>query len=433
MSSPEVDPGPSDPADAGVPGASLLAKLVPFLAESMAVVNRDGTIKATFGPPNGLLRQGPRLGSTILEHAHPDDLGRYLELGQAVLDSPPGWEGRLVARLRHAEDGWQQYEVLLVNLLDDPDVGGILLRTRELPASAIDAAVEGPNVEALRFEQLFETLADAVPSPVLLLDPYGRCMYANPAASRHIGLSIPSIRNAVLTDLVNPAERAPIGEAMARLTPSEGAGVAFSMSRADDGAEIMVEGRLEAYGSAGQTSAIVAHLEDVTSRRRAERELLRRATLDPLTQLPNRAAALDALRERLSHSPERVAVAYCDLDGFKEVNDTHGHQAGDEVLILVAAALRSLVRPDDLVARIGGDEFVVITDDPGELGVDEWCARFRDAIATETGAVGAPVGGSVGFTRGRPGDRPADVLARADAAMYAAKRTRRLQVAEREP
>jgi diguanylate cyclase (GGDEF)-like protein len=160
---------------------------------------------------------------------------------------------------------------------------------------------------------------------------------------------------------------------------------------------------------------------------RANRRLTDLSIRDPLTGVFNRRYLLDELANALDarHDPDStVAVAMLDLDGFKPVNDTHGHLLGDRLLCEIAEGIKASVRSDDLVCRFGGDEFVVLL-----IGADETAAEDRAReIATAVRAVGRRfdpkrgVTASVGVAVGRPGDDPADVLRRADTRAYAAKR-----------
>lgn len=183
-------------------------------------------------------------------------------------------------------------------------------------------------------------------------------------------------------------------------------------------------------GSAGG-GAVITHV-DITVRKQAETALTRRATHDPLTGLPNRTLLADRLSHALSMAARtdgQVGLLFCDLDGLRAVNNSLGHLVGDRLLVTVAKRLRAVCRASDTVARVSGDEFVVIFEDaetPNEL--EEVAQRIIDAlgepVVMEEGT--AKTGASVGLlmTPGinHPSTRAVENLIRdADAAMYAAK------------
>ncbi|GIE85290.1 GGDEF domain-containing protein [Actinoplanes regularis] len=163
-------------------------------------------------------------------------------------------------------------------------------------------------------------------------------------------------------------------------------------------------------------------------RRRAEQVLAHQASHDELTGLFNRRRILAAIDQALA-GPSDVIVLLCDLDGFKPVNDRHGHQAGDEVLQTVAARLTTAACPDSEVGRLGGDEFLVLCQGGTDLEVAALRERIRDAIRAPIELAGGPVsvGVTIGTARATAGcglDR-AGLVARADAEMYAGKPGRR--------
>lgn len=169
-----------------------------------------------------------------------------------------------------------------------------------------------------------------------------------------------------------------------------------------------------------------AHLE----LRRASQELQRIATTDPLTGLANRVLLLDrlelALARRARHGGE-VAVAFCDVDAFKSINDRFGHETGDRVLRELAEELRACVRQEDTVGRLAGDELVIVCPD---LQHEDDAEQLAARLAAIEGRVALPTPGeharvSAGIVLAADGETAADVLARADAAMYAVKRVRR--------
>ncbi|WP_432543142.1 GGDEF domain-containing protein [Kineococcus sp. SYSU DK002] len=154
------------------------------------------------------------------------------------------------------------------------------------------------------------------------------------------------------------------------------------------------------------------------------KELRSRALVDALTGIANRAGILETLEHVVAERAvrRRVTVLFLDLDGFKGVNDRHGHGAGDELLAAAAGRIRSRSRPTDVVGRLGGDEFLVVR--VGEGDEDAAAQRVADALAApfrlSCGTV--RVSASVGVASGTTGERTAaDFVQAADDAMYAAK------------
>lgn len=175
---------------------------------------------------------------------------------------------------------------------------------------------------------------------------------------------------------------------------------------------------------------LIIQVQDITSRKRYERQLIHLAAHDPLTGLVNKPRLIEALASeiaRVRRSDASAAVLMIDLDGFKTVNDLHGHAAGDELLINVARILQSRLRESDVIARIGGDEFAVLlngTDQPSaERVAMELCDRIREHFATEGAPDSRRVTVSIGIAMVGPDTDcgAEEVLAEADAAMYAGK------------
>jgi diguanylate cyclase (GGDEF)-like protein len=160
---------------------------------------------------------------------------------------------------------------------------------------------------------------------------------------------------------------------------------------------------------------------DITATRDEVENLRARAATDHLTGLPNRAGLLNHLTVMAGTG---ASVVFCDLNGFKSVNDSLGHAAGDAVLVQTARRLRRTVRGEDFVARIGGDEFVIVVPPSPDASFDGLARRLLRAIEQPMilpGGVAATVGMSIGEAVLAPGVEPADVLTRADAEMYKMK------------
>ena len=170
---------------------------------------------------------------------------------------------------------------------------------------------------------------------------------------------------------------------------------------------------------------LVVTFRDVTELRQAEERLAFAATHDPLTGLANRPLLVDRLEHALVRRPEQppveLAVFFLDLDGFKAVNDELGHQVGDVTLIRVARAIESVVRPADTVARFGGDEFVIVTEEVAAHTNAEALVKRLEAAVGEVAAGSLGLEASVGVAVAGPDDTAESLLRRADEAMYRRK------------
>ena len=161
-----------------------------------------------------------------------------------------------------------------------------------------------------------------------------------------------------------------------------------------------------------------------------------RAEIDPLTDLVNRRGLERELKRALAYVKRygtSAVLVYLDLDGFKSVNDRHGHGAGDAVLKAVAMVLMRQVRASDLVGRLGGDEFVVLLWNLAAADAQTKARSLEAAVSRMTAAHGGAtlsVGASTGYTMLLPLDAPASVLERADRAMYLRKSSRRRALAD---
>ncbi|MBP6529749.1 MAG: diguanylate cyclase [Burkholderiales bacterium] len=286
--------------------------------------------------------------------------------------------------------------------------------------------------EALRVaNERLSSHMDNSPLTVLELDASLTITRCSNRVSVLLGLAPGALEGRALLDALHIADaNEPLVSALSRLTSGaeESNRVESNLTHAD-GHTVYCEWFNSALTDAsGRVTSIMALVQDVSARVEAAQQLLHIATHDTLTGLANRRM----LTERLSHAlaraertGEAVAVLFIDLDGFKSVNDKHGHGAGDEVLRDVATRLRRIARATDFVARLGGDEFVILLDTDVHPGSPSMLAeRVFDALSAPCRFTGgeAPIGASIGVAMHPPlSNLAADLIRRADAAMYEAK------------
>ncbi|TKJ23146.1 EAL domain-containing protein [Blastococcus sp. CCUG 61487] len=268
--------------------------------------------------------------------------------------------------------------------------------------------------DLVRSEEDFRELVEASSDGIAIIDGDFQLLFTSPAARRLLGIGADLDDGVTLLDLVRPEDRAALRAAGEE--PATGTGPAIHLGvTAEDGTARELEVASSERPGSGRR---VLYLRDVTTRRRRERELERMAYTDDLTRLPNRAVLFQELAAD-SAAPRCLLVL--DMDGFKQVNDGAGHEAGDQLLVEVARRLRTVVRDSDVIARLGGDEFaVVVTGDLDEAAdvagriVQIMGLPYR--VEGRTYAVGASVGlAEVGPGGGRLAFR------KADAALLAAK------------
>jgi diguanylate cyclase (GGDEF)-like protein/PAS domain S-box-containing protein len=355
-------------------------------------------------------------GANCLDFVHPDDK----EFAAVALTSIKGKTVGTPIELRvRAAEGWRLVELVGANLLDRPAVNGLVLCLRDLTDRR---RWEVASNEVGRFRSLVHNAA----SVIMLLDAAGRIESVSAAFTRLLGHDQELVEGRPLVEFVTAPDRGSVVAALSRAidVPS------FSRAPTVVEVELMRRGGNEAVPF---ELSIVNLLEDPTvgglvvsghdiTQLRATRDALEEfTTFDALTGLPNRAT-LRAHVERCLDNPT-TAVVFIDLNGFRPINEQYGQATGDEILRRVAARLGTSVRKGDIVARYGGDEFVVVAAirDPEELRA--LAARLAEGIQQP---IELPEGtfrltASVGLAHPGPGDTAATLLGRADSAMYIAK------------
>jgi diguanylate cyclase (GGDEF)-like protein/PAS domain S-box-containing protein len=275
-------------------------------------------------------------------------------------------------------------------------------------------------------EERYRLLADSS-SDVVLLARDGIMQWLSPSLRSTLGWSAAEWVGHGLEDFTHPEDVA-VGKHRRVELSSGASSVTVLRVIGKDGnyhwADVHAGPFLDA---GGEVRGIVASFRVIDDEMAAQQELERRARYDDLTGVVKRdeaLARLHTLSRQVRRSGTESAVLFCDVDRFKRINDQHGHAAGDEVLRVLADRLRSCVRGDDTVARMGGDEFMVILD--GVHGLDD-AAVLAEKIRVTTGAPMSLPGGelsvtmSIGVTLCDPGEGVSSMMDRADQAMYEAK------------
>jgi diguanylate cyclase (GGDEF)-like protein/PAS domain S-box-containing protein len=345
-----------------------------------------------------------------------------------VSDAIPGalrsgmWRGETA--LAAGDDGELQVSLVLVA---HRDAAGHL---QFLSATARDIGESKRAEAALReSEQRFRQVAENIEEVFWLVDcATWRVLYVSPAFERVWGRSCASLYadpRRLLLD-VHPEDRAGMqGLPELFMGSSERE---YRIRRAD-GAECWIRSRsFPVRNAAGEVYRVAGISEDVTRRKKTDDQLLHLALHDPLTGLPNRASFIKRLTRALERSErdaeDGFAVLFVDLDRFKLVNDSFGHAKGDALLVEISRRLEACVRPEDLVARLAGDEFgVLLHHTPGVADAARVAERILATLGEPftLGELEVYTGASLGIVPSDGYEQPEDLLRDADIAMYRAK------------
>jgi diguanylate cyclase (GGDEF)-like protein/PAS domain S-box-containing protein len=411
--------GPVDGAPRG--NEAWLEALVQNSSDIITVLDAEGCIVYSspaalrvLGYPDGYMQ-----GQSAFELVHPDDLEYVVEVFLSTAE--PGSTACVEFRMRHTDGSWRRVEAVGMNRLDDPAVRGVVVNTRDVTERAEAEA-------ALREEkERYRRLVDVSPE-VIAVHQDRRFVFVNPAGLRMFGAEGPEqLLGRHVMEMVHPDDRAVV-EARAKAV-AEGTETSLGEQRLLRLDGDVVDAEVVAVPVTYDLGpAVLVMAKDITDRKRAERALAHQALHDHLTGLPNRSLLLDRLSQavaRLGRADTRLGVLFFDLDHFKVINDSLGHDAGDRVLQAVAARVAGVLRPTDTLARLGGDEFVVVCE--ALEGPDDASAvadRIARALAPpiDEGEDELIVGASIGVVvTGDDHADPAGLIRDADAAMYRAK------------
>ncbi|MFJ9941748.1 putative bifunctional diguanylate cyclase/phosphodiesterase [Streptomyces erythrochromogenes] len=286
--------------------------------------------------------------------------------------------------------------------------------------------------ELAQKENHFRSLVQGSSDVIMIAAPTGTLRYVSPAAAGVYGREAEELVGTELATLIHPDDLGRVVHEVRRFLaapPTEEPTTRIECRFKSGGGEwLNVESTVNRH-----QGGLILNSRDVTERVRLQAQLQHSAEHDPLTDLPNRALFTRRVRQALTGrraGDHSTAVLFIDLDGFKAVNDTIGHQAGDELLIEAARRLQDSVRAGDTAARLGGDEFAALILGDGsrdrsarEYQVREIADRLRARLSQpyRIGGSEVRVAASIGVAFADPGITPSDLMRNADLAMYRAK------------
>ena len=280
-------------------------------------------------------------------------------------------------------------------------------------------------------EQRYRSLFYHNPDAVFSLDARGNYLTANPTCEQITGYPIEVIHHTPWSALVVPEDQPRTLRHIARTARGDAQAFEISILR-KSGERARLHVTTLPIIVSGQIVGIYGIAKDETERRTLEERLAHQAFHDSLTKLPNRNLFLDRLQHALARAGRNqtmLAVLFLDLDNFKVINDSLGHEVGDQLLIRVAERLSDSMRSDDTAARLGGDEFILLLEEIKSVREAEQVAqRIHDVLKApfNVGHREVYVTSSIGIAiSASTGDRPDELLRNADVAMYGAKRNGR--------
>lgn len=389
----------------------------------------DGTIRyqspASLQAAGGKSNVGRRMLDVMAHQIHPDDLERVLA-AMGRVGQGDGGDRSAELRIRHADGDYHWYDVRAWRADGIP---GVVLEAHDITAVK-EAERRVADAEAL-FRSAFEEapIGLSLASVDDLAEP--RLVVCNRLYAHAFGYEPEDLVHRPVHEVIHPDDWTAAQAARHRLVAGETTRERMQVRivRRDGSVLWCSMTRSLVRGEDGRPRYTMAQLEDATETRAVVDQLAALAHTDPLTGVANRRG-LDAELTSLLADPVvsvHAALYFVDLDGFKEINDAHGHAAGDTALRAVAERLIALTRTGDTVARVGGDEFVVLA---RHVGSDDAARRLGERLAAMEvrpgDLAGLAVRASVGMARPRPYDSAQALVDRADRMMYRVKHRRAL-------
>jgi diguanylate cyclase (GGDEF)-like protein/PAS domain S-box-containing protein len=361
-------------------------------------------------------------GKEPIQFVHPDDRGAIGELVEDARSLGRPTEP-LEIRLAHADGTYHWFEMLAHDLRNEPDIAGVVINAREVTDR------KGAEQLLARNEARFRALVQNSSDVVAVIDENAFFTYVSPSIFGMLGYKPDELVGTSALAMLPPDEATPVlrSHSQALADTFEQTSVEVRV-RNRDGSWHTVDMTITDLRDEPAVEGIVLNARDVTVRKALEHDLRKQALHDALTGLGNRNMFTDRVNHALKrrHDRDRVIAVLCiDLDDFKTVNDSLGHEMGDELLVLVAERLGSCLRESDTAARLGGDEFAILLDSAfNEREVSGVAERIL-GLLREPFTIGdrdLTVTASIGIAVSADRSSSSEVLLRnADMAMYLAK------------
>ncbi|MDQ0352521.1 diguanylate cyclase (GGDEF)-like protein/PAS domain S-box-containing protein [Alkalibacillus filiformis] len=275
----------------------------------------------------------------------------------------------------------------------------------------------------------YELITDNMHDFIAVISSKGVIEYASPSHERLLGYQIDESQNNFILDSIHPNDQADFKKVLEEvlLTSDLNSGKRIDCRLNDHENETWLEVEMIKVFNENQDDQVLIISREISERKALEDKLKLMAYYDDLTNLPNRKMLETSLKSSLSRArrfEHNIIVMFIDLNGFKEINDQHGHDAGDRILEIVAERFLNCVREEDVVARLGGDEFVIFLEETGDMEIESVVQRLHNHISKPItiGQEEVQVSPSIGVsTYPDHGDHVEDLLNKADHAMYYAK------------
>jgi diguanylate cyclase (GGDEF)-like protein/PAS domain S-box-containing protein len=415
-----------------VESESRLQRIVETTPDLVCVLDRDGLCRFVNSAYLRILgyTADRLIGRPMEDIIHPDDVSPLADQFRSLVESadvlPTATAGSedIVYRARHAGGAWVDIEARWQTLNSSTgEMIGVLIISRDV--------TERRRAEmALRAsEERFRSLVQNASDLVVIADAAGNVDYVSPAIERILDFTPEDVVGTTGLNWVHPDDRARVESILRQRLVKQGAQESLEFRvRHRDGSWRFVEAVASNLLGDPSVSGVVLNAHDVTERKRLESQLTHQAFHDPLTGLANRALLLDRLGQALARAERHdseIAVLLLDLDRFKVVNESLGHEAGDQLLVEVGQRLARCLQPGDTIARLGGDEFIVLMDgtaDSAETTVmfDRLLAALNEPFNLAGRNLRISASGGIVQRKAR-NTQPADILRDADIALYEAK------------